>query len=115
MTLNKLSAAYRKLQDAQEKMTSAGKKFWVCFKNKSDFEMEELNAAAKQLNAVSPGEGSHAVASLAINGLLYLANKVVDLEDENKSLRRRLERLESNAERKSEIPAEQQPAEGSAK
>jgi len=113
MTLNKLSAAYRKLQDAQEKMTSTGKKFWNSFKNRTDFDMESLNAAAKELNSVSYGEGSQALASLAINGLLYLSGRVRDLEDENKSLRRRLERLESNAERKSEVSAEQQPAESS--
>lgn len=114
MTLNKLSAAYRKLQDAQEKMTSVGKKFWTSFKNRTEFDMEELNSAAKNLNSISSGEGSHTIASLAINGLLYLSGRVRDLEDENKSLRRRLERLEYNAERKSEVSAEQQPAESSA-
>lgn len=112
MSPGKLSTAYRKLQDAQEAMTSAGKSFWAFFKSRPDeYDMEQLNTAAKNLNAVTTAEGAQASATLSLNGLLHLASKLRDLEEENRSMRRRLERLEANAERKSEVPAEQPPAE----
>jgi hypothetical protein len=112
MSPTKLSAAYRKLQDAQDSMTAAGKSFWAYFKSRPlDADMEQLNTAAKNLNAVTTAEGAQTSATLALNGLLHLASRIRDLEEENRSLRRRLERLEANAERPSEVPAEQPPAE----
>ena len=108
----KLSAAYRKLQDAQDAMMAKGKAFWAFFKTKPlDFDMESFNSTAKELNLISSAEGAQASSTLALNGLMYLASRVRDLEEENKSLRRRLERLEADAERKSQVPTEQQPTE----
>lgn len=112
ISTTKLSAAFRKLQDAQEKMTKVAKSYWAYFKSDpASFEMEPLNAAASELNAISTAEGAQTSATLALNGLMYLASRVKDLEAENKSLRRRLERLESDAERTSQVPAEQRSAE----
>jgi septum formation inhibitor MinC len=112
MSPGKLSAAYRKLQDAQDALTAAAKGFWAYFKARPlDYDMEPFNSAAKNLNAITTAEGAQTSATLALNGLLHLASRVRDLEEENRSLRRRLERLESNAERQSEVSAEQPPAE----
>lgn len=112
ISTTKLSAAYRKLQDAQDTMTKTAKEFWAYFKSRPlEYNMEELNAAAKSLNAITTAEGAQTTTTLALNGLMYLAARVRDLEEENRSMRRRLERLESNAERQSEVSAEQPPAE----
>lgn len=112
ISTTKLAAAFRKLQDAQERMTRLAKSYWAYFKSDpAGFEMEPLNAAAAELNSISSAEGAQTSATLALNGLMHLASRVKDLEAENKSLRRRLERLESDAERKSQISAEQHSAE----
>lgn len=112
MSPNKLSAAYRKLQDAQSAMTTAAKAFWAYFKSRPlDYDMEPFNSAAKQLNTVTTAEGAQTSATLALNGLMYLASRVRDLEEENRSIRRRLERLEADAERQGKISTEQPPAE----
>jgi hypothetical protein len=112
ISTTKLSAAYRKLQDAQEKMIKVAKIYWAHFKSDPlAFEMEPFNAIASELNSISSAEGAQTSATLALNGLMHLASRIRDLEAENKSQRRRLERLESDAERKSQIPAEQRPAE----
>lgn|GEM_PF-3655639 len=112
ISTTKLATAFRKLQDAQERMTKLAKSYWAYFKSDpAGFEMLPLNAAAAELNSISSAEGAQTSATLALNGLMHLASRVRDLEAENKSLRRRLERLESDAERKSQISAERHSAE----
>jgi hypothetical protein len=112
ISTTKLSAAFRKLQDAQDKMMKFAKSYWAHFKSDPlRFEMEPFNAAASELNKITTAEGAQTSATLALNGLMHLASEIQDLKAENKSQRRRLERLESDAERKNQVSAEQRPAE----
>jgi hypothetical protein len=109
----KLSAIYKKLEDARKIADEVGKRWWLEWKSNGGSGQSDLNAACRKLDELAPGEGARVESSLALNASVDLLRKFTELQAELKDVRARLNTAEveigKNIVRSADTPSEGRP------
>lgn len=90
-----LAAQLKKINECRDKITAISQQIWTDIVSGKNPSFENLLLIAKELDILSPGEGSRTIATIAVNSNVLLRKKFEELKTECTDMRARLAKLES--------------------